>query len=148
MYLIQLPAVISPMTPSNLDRISLEMERPALETMRSFNLLPKAAAEADTICLLHLLCTPSSISIPHVRRWFYLRRELEDYIADADQNDDRSPDVGQDHLIERQAADEDINYACESENTCCGHERLTDTATEEGEQKACVSGEIWWNLRQ
>lgn len=76
-----------------------------------------AAAEGEERCL-HLLGSPTSVGFAHVGGWLDLGDELENDVRDADNADDRAGDDAQDVIAEEDGANEDVDCAHVSPNSC------------------------------
>lgn len=60
---------------------------------------------------LNLLGAPASVCLAHVARGLDGGDELEDDVGDTDNTNDATSDLGEDHVPEDEAAEEDIDWA-------------------------------------
>lgn len=63
-----------------------------------------------TVYVLHLLCAPTSVGVPHVVRRLDLRRKLQTAVAQSYDDDNRARQNACPSTLQDDAANEDVDY--------------------------------------
>lgn len=98
----------------------------AIAQSGAFGPAPVPAPAPVCGAVLHLLCAPAGVGLPHVGGRLDRRDELEDNVANTDEADNGARDDAQHAAVQQDRAYEDVK----------------GTTADEGEQEGGVSGDL------